>query len=106
MPEKTAPAEDFAAGVTPAAPWRIKALSVQPGYRLAVTFQDGLGGIVDCSGVLGASDPGIFAPLSSPEFFAQATLQLGVVTWPNGADLDPVWMHDGVARDKTWSVPF
>lgn len=30
---------------------------------------------------------------------------LGVITWPNGADLDPAWMYEQVRENKTWSVP-
>jgi hypothetical protein len=37
--------------------------------------------------------------------FEQATLSLGVVTWPNGADLDPAWMYERLREEKTWSVP-
>jgi len=54
MPIQTTPEADQAAGVIPAAPWRIKALSVLPDYRLAVTFMDGTNGIVDFSAVLTA----------------------------------------------------
>ena len=49
---------------------------------------------------------GVFADLATPDFFAQAYLELGVVTWPNGADLDPMWMYERVMAEKTWSVPF
>ena len=49
MSIQTTPETDQATGVIPAAPWRIKALSVLPDYRLAVTFTDGADGIVDFS---------------------------------------------------------
>ena len=39
------------------------------------------------------------------DYFAQARLELGTVTWPNGADLDPSLMHDQIRQSKTWSVP-
>jgi hypothetical protein len=92
--------------VIPAAPWRIKAMSVLPMHRLAVTFQDGTEGIADLSSVLDSQDCGIFAPLKDSQFFEQAHLELGVVTWPNGADLDPAWMYERIREEKTWSVPF
>ena len=104
MPTQTTPTQDKTTGVTPAAPWRISALSVLPGYRLAVTFNDGVSGIVDCSGITTANDPGIFAPLAAAEFFAQARLELGVVSWPNGADIDPAWMHGELKQNESWSV--
>ena len=96
---------DQTTGVIPSAPWRIKALSVLPGYRLAVTFQDGTGGIADLSSVLTASECGVYEALKDESVFEQARLELGVVIWPNGADLDPAWMYEQVTANKTWSVP-
>jgi hypothetical protein len=40
MPSHATAEKDSAAGVTPSAPWRVKAISVLPDYRLAVTFND------------------------------------------------------------------
>ena len=105
MSSQTATQENSAAGIIPAAPWRIRALSVLPEYKLAVTFCDGSNGIVDCSNILGSTNPGIYAPLASPEFFAKVRLDLGALTWPNGADLDPGWLHAELADKKTWSDP-
>ena len=59
MSIQTTPEADQAAGVIPAASWRVKAMSVLPDYRLAVTFQDGTSGIVDFSSVLTAHECGI-----------------------------------------------
>ncbi len=106
MPIQTTAEQDPATGVTPAAPWRIKALSVLPGYRLAVTFQDGTEGIADLSSILTSQNRGIFAGLEDSRLFEQAYLELGVVTWPNGADLDPAWMYEQIKDKKTWSIPF
>ena len=106
MPSQTAAQENSTAGIIPAAPWRIQAVSVLPGHQLAVTFRDGRKGIVDCSTILVSANPGIYAPLASPEFFAQVQLELGALTWPNGADLDPGWLHGELSNKKTWSVPF
>lgn len=106
MPSQTTTQENSATGVIPAAPWRIKAVSVLPDFRLAVTFCDGRNGIVDCSSILKSSNPGIYAPLAEPDFFAQVKLELGAPAWPNGADLDPGWLHTELADKKSWSVPF
>jgi len=105
MPSEATAQEDCAPGVIPAAPWRVQALSVLPGYRLAVTFRDGSSGIVDMSAVRPDASCGVFAALAAPEVFAQARIELGVVTWPNGDDLDPKWMYERVTEEKTWSVP-
>ena len=71
-----------------------------PGYRLAVTFQDGLPGVVDLSGLTSAPELEVFEPLRDQAYFSQARLELGAVTWPNGADLDPAWMHDQSRKQK------
>ncbi len=106
MSIQATPETHQAAGVTPSAPWRVKALSVLPGYRLAVTFQDGTNGILDLSEVTTAQDCGIYEELKDAGMFEQARLELGVVTWPNGADIDPAWMYEQLKTMKTWSVPF
>lgn len=89
----------------PAAPWRIKVITVLPEYRLALTFMDGTTGVADCASILTARDPGVYAP-KTPEFFGQVRLELGALTWPNGANLDPAWLYDKLSDGKSWSVPF
>ena len=110
MPSQAVAEKDPASGVAPAplatAAWRVKAITVLPDYRLAVTFMDGRSGIVDCALILGAANPGIYAPLATPDYFAQARIELGAITWPNGADIDPAWMYEALAVKQTWSVPF
>ncbi len=58
-------------------------------YRLFLRFEDGVEGVVDFEPLL--SFRGVFEPLKDPGFFAQVRVdpELGSVTWPNGADLDP-----------------
>jgi uncharacterized membrane protein len=77
-----------------------------PEYRLAVTFNDGSSGIADLSALTAAKESGIYAALADVRVFEQASLVLGVVTWPNGADLDPAWMYERIVEEETWSVPF
>jgi hypothetical protein len=67
-----------------------------PDYRLAVTFMDGTNGIVDFSSILTAHECGIFEALKDKTCFDQARLDLGVVTWPNGADMNPGWVYESV----------
>lgn len=105
MSDEAVAAPDSAAGVTPGAPWRIRALTVLPAHRLAVTFNDGRKGVIDLSGAKTAVDSGIYAALADPGFFEKASLELGAVTWPNGADLDPAWMYEMLAGQETWTVP-
>lgn len=111
MPSQTVAEENSTTRIAPpvvlTAPWRIRAISVLPDYRLAVTFLDGSEGIVDCSSILTAENPGIFLPLADRDFFARVRVELGAPTWPNGADLDPSWLYENVlGGGETWAVPF
>ncbi|MBI5899351.1 MAG: DUF2442 domain-containing protein [Rhodocyclales bacterium] len=96
---------DRPAGVVPAAPWRVRAFSVQPGFRLAITFVDGTRGVADLSRLVAGRNPGVYGALADPAVFEQARLELGVITWPNGADLDPDWLHQEISRQAEWLVP-
>jgi hypothetical protein len=78
---------------------------VQPEYKLAITFVDGTRGIADMSMLVNGKTAGVFAPLSDPVFFDQARLELGVITWPNGADLDPDWLHEEISTHGQWLAP-
>jgi hypothetical protein len=57
-------------------------------YRLRVRFEDGVEGSVALDELV--SFEGIFAPLRDPLEFRKVDVhpELGVVYWPNGADLD------------------
>ena len=74
-------------------PWKVTKLKPLPGHRLQVIFADGLSGIVDLSK---DKFDGILAALADDTYFAQARLEDGVVTWPNGAEIAPDAMYDEV----------
>ena len=59
------------------------------GYKLHLTFEDNVEGIVDIANLIEFT--GIFEPLVNPTYFAQVAVNpdLGTISWPNGADLDP-----------------
>lgn len=78
--------------------WSVTTLRVLPGYRLAVSFADGLKGIVDMSQ---DNFSGVFAPLADESYFALATIRDGVVVWPNGVDIAPDAMYDEVNGHKS-----
>jgi hypothetical protein len=69
-------------------------VEVKGEYGLRVTFDDGAVREVSLEGQL---DGPVFEPLRDPELFAQVTVdrESGTVTWPTGADLDPIVIYDG-----------
>jgi len=71
---------------------RVTSVEVLGHYRLKVDFNDGSSRELDLTGELHGP---IFEPLADPAYFAQARVDegLGTVTWPNGADLDPLVLH-------------
>lgn len=46
----------------------------------------------------------IFEPLRDAQLFAQVRLDLGAVTWPNGADLAPDAMYDSIRATGHWTI--
>jgi hypothetical protein len=105
MPIETVTQEHRSAGVTAAAPWRVRTVSPLPGYRLSVTCNDGTTGIVDMSRLIASERAGIFAALKDVHLFQQVSIELGALTWPNGCDLDPAWAHEEIGKNQLWSVP-
>jgi hypothetical protein len=59
------------------------------GYRLELQFEDGVKGVVDVSQCVAFT--GVFAPLRDPKEFTavRVNAELGTISWPSGADLDP-----------------
>ena len=105
MPIETVTQEHRPAGITSAAPWRVRAVNVLPSYRLSITCNDGTSGILDMSALVNSSDAGIYSALKDTHLFEGVRIELGALTWPNGADLDPLWTHEEIRKNKTWSVP-
>ncbi|HUW26731.1 MAG TPA: DUF2442 domain-containing protein [Gallionella sp.] len=105
MSIETATKEHPPAGVVTPAPWRARTVSVPPGYRLSVTCNDGTNGVVDISRLVASERAGIFAALKDEKLFNQVSIELGALIWPNGADLDPVWLHEEIEENKTWLAP-
>ena len=79
-------------------------MTALPDSRLRVAFVDGVTGDVDMRSFL--SDPKIdgtiFEPLRDPAVFAQGQVVLGVIQWPNGADLAPDAMYDAIREYSVW----
>ena len=86
------------------APWRVTSVTALPDAQLEVTFVDGTSGRVDMRAFLSSSeaDGTVFEPLRDPAVFAEARVVLGVVQWPNGADLAPDAMYDANRESGVW----
>ncbi len=100
---------DPTAGVAPApqaaAAWRVARATAEQGLRLRVEFVDGTSGEVRMEAFLTSqrvSDT-VFEALRDPGTFAQVRVELGAVTWPNGADLAPDAMYDAIREHGTWT---
>jgi len=65
-------------------------------YKLQVRFDDGAQGVIDVSQLVRLK--GVFEPLKRRSFFAQVRVhpELGVICWPNGADLDSEVLYSHV----------
>jgi len=96
--------QDFIEGIA-FAPWRIRSVTVLPNYCLSVTCNDGTIGIVDMSQLIFSERAGIYSALKDEQLFNQVRIELGVLTWLNGADLDSVWLYEEIGKNKTWCVP-
>lgn len=92
-------------GVTASAPWRMRAVAVLPNYCLSVTCNDGTTGIIDMLQFIFCEKVGIYSQLKDAQLFNQVRIELGALTWPNGADLDPIWLHEEIGKNKVWCVP-
>ncbi len=95
--------QDFIEGIA-VAPWRIRSVTVLPNHCLSVTCTDGTTGTVNMAQLISGEQAGIFAALKDEQLFNQVRIELGALTWPNGADLDPVWMHEEIKKNNTWHV--
>jgi Protein of unknown function (DUF2442) len=69
-------------------------------HQIAIKFQDGLVAELDLGTWINAQQGPVIEPLKSPAFFADMDIDDGVLTWPNGFDLDPAtvrqWAEDGI----------
>jgi hypothetical protein len=60
-------------------------------FRIRLTFNDGLEGVVDFSDWL--TGP-VFEPLKDSKNFARFFIEGGTVAWPTGADIAPETLYE------------
>jgi hypothetical protein len=59
-------------------------------HQLALRFRDGVVAELNLASWIAAQKGPMVEPLRSPAFFADVDLDDGVLTWPNGFDIDPL----------------
>ena len=108
MRAESTPHQDLPAGlaaeVWPRSPWRVTEVEALRGFRLRVSFADGLSGTVDMSGLVHSPRAGVFAALADPALFAQVKLDYGAVAWPGELDLAPDAMYAEIQKHREWSL--
>ncbi len=73
------------------------------GYCYHIVFNDGTSGDVDLREYL---DKGpVFAPLRDLDFFKQARIEGGTISWPNGADIAPESLYEKIERTRQPAEP-
>jgi hypothetical protein len=63
-------------------------------YQIEVVFSDSLRGIIDLEKVIEKDHRPIFQELKDLKKFSQIRLDLDTITWQNGLDLSPEFLHE------------
>ena len=67
------------------------------GYRIEITFHDGVHGVVDFERWLNGP---VFEPLLDQTYFQRFFIDGGTVTWPNGADIAPETLYEEAGAER------
>ncbi len=73
--------------------YRVSGFEIIGPYRLVVSFDDGTQQRIDFRPVLHGA---LFGPLQDVATFNRVAMEpeTGTLVWPNGADFDPMTLHD------------
>ena len=72
----------------------VKVVSVTPlgDHRLRLRFSDGSFGEHDFAAMVGEGGA-MVGPLGEPEYFSRVFIEMGVLAWPNGFDIDAIGLQ-------------
>ena len=75
----------------------VDGVELRGGHRLLIRFSNGREGERDFSDVIAEGGP-MLEPLRDPAFFARVFIDDGVLTWPNGYDIDSISLYDEMKK--------
>lgn len=79
--------------------WDVKSVEPMQHLILKVAFEDGLEGVVKFRP---SHLTGVFEALKDKEYFNQAFISYGAVTWPGELDIAPDAMHTEIQKNGEW----
>jgi hypothetical protein len=72
---------------------KVTTLRVTDDFRLTLRFRDRMVAELDFAEDLKDDHGPMALPLRDPAYFASVSIEDGVITWPNGYNIDPVTLH-------------
>jgi hypothetical protein len=72
---------------------KVADIDVLDDFRLRIRFTDGAVGVHSFADMV-AETGAMIEPLRDPAFFKRVFIECGVLTWPNGFDIDAIYLHD------------